>query len=106
MSHEPRLVAATRLCRGSRAPNVDRPADAVLVGECTEDVSPEHLLEWAVLGTARAQVVVDLAELGFVSSDECQREARLRGVGGVAAVAGPQLELAGVEGGIDNETLL
>src|SRR5262245_61004676 len=60
------------LCRVSCSSDVDLPGDAELVGERTKDVSPEHLFEWAVLGAARTEFVVGLAELCFVGSDQCQ----------------------------------
>src|SRR5262245_3407639 len=91
---------------GSCGSDVDLPSDAELVGESTEDVSPEDLFGWVVLSTVSAQVVIDLAESGFIGSDRRQSDACLWCVRRVGMVARAQVELSGVEIGIDDEALV
>ena len=70
-------------------------------------MSPQNTFPNGVfLGAARTEVVVDLAELCSVGSDQRQCDAYLWCRRGVVMVTRSQKELAGIEGGIDEEVFL
>jgi len=88
------FAAAWHRCRSSplapAEPDVDLPADTVLVGDGTESVAPELLGQRNPDRAAVGQAVEDGPQPRLIGADNRQFHPGLQVQGGVVAVAGPQ----------------
>src|SRR5262249_21237345 len=91
---------------GAGGPDVDLPADAVLVDDGAEDVAPELLLQLGLDRAAFGEAVEHCPQPRVVGADERQFDAGLRAGARVLAVARPQGDVAAGEQSVDHLILL
>src|SRR6266498_1419880 len=99
-------IPPVRLLSGACRADVDLPADAVPVGDCAENVAPELLSQLSPDDTAVGQAVEYGPQPRLVRADNGQFDPGLRVQGSVAAVAGPQGDVAAGEQRVDHLVLL
>jgi hypothetical protein len=97
-----RGTAADQVPSGACRADVDLPADAVLVGDRAEGVAPELLGQRNPDRAAVGEAVEDGPQPRLVGADDRQFHPGLFVEGGVAAVAGPQGDVAAGEQRVDD----
>src|SRR6266516_2016590 len=98
-------IAADRVPSGACRADVDLPADAVLISDRAEDVTPELLGQRNPYHAAVGEAIENGPQPRLVGADDRQFHPGLYIQGGVVAVAGPQGYVAAGEQRVDDLVL-